>query len=325
MSNDKEFSVMTKQCRVALFSLALTVCLFSSVSSVQAQNQPPHGPGSSGPPVGTYKNDQFHGNRINAMSMLSGPMYESAISDWNTTMLSSLSTYRIILAPTSRAARVGIENCDQPYYNAAMRNMRYIVGRIQEIRNQIDYTQSRVAGLINAAQQLQDDTIEAQGEPGLPLVGTGVEAVIDNVPVAGPMVNAIGDEDDRQVQVALYDAHQKKKRFRAWLPTITQLKKQTEELLALAQGDVTALEGAFQPDVCESCGKQAKAETPAPQVNLPPAGSLPPQPDLRAINKVIDDFNRVAQQTAAQNAQTVPGKAPNRNDMQLVPDNNYNY
>jgi hypothetical protein len=313
---------MLKPLQITLCSLSLSLCLFGMVVSAEAQQQSPHGPGSSGPPLGQYQYDQHRGNRINAVSMLSGPMYESAISDWNSSMGASLSTYRILMNPTSRAARVGIQNCDRPYFDSAINNMRYIIGRIQEIRNQIDFTQTRVARLINAAQQLQDDTIEAQGEPGLPLVGTAVEAVIDTVPVAGPMVNAAGDEDDRQVQVTLYDAHQKKKRFRAWLPRIEQYKQQADELLALAQRDLDALNAAFQPDVCHVCGQQAQAEPHAQRVDLPPANNLPVQPDAQMINKVMEDFNRVTQQATNPIPKTQPTLPPRTPTVQPGPNPN---
>jgi hypothetical protein len=312
-SNMKKFLI------VASFGICATVIAFPGYAQTTPSNTPPvtrptHGPGSSGPPTGTYRNDQFQADRINSIGLLDGPMWDHQIRDWNTMIGSSLSNYRILLSATSRAARVGIQNCDKPYFDAAMNNMRVVMSRLQDVRDHIQRMHAGITESTAQAQRQIEQTIQEQGPPGLPGVGTAVGEVVDLVPgvnVVGKVVNAAGDESDRQAQTSLWEGLQKKNRLQAWAPQMNTYLQQTNALLTMAQQDASALTAAFNPEVCHVCGDPSKAETPVAQVVMPPASTLPAPPRPDAVNRVVEDFIKTAHH-AAEAAKQQPSPPSNR-------------
>ena len=264
--------------------------------------RPAHGAGSSGDPRLPYREDidEFRPERVNAQNgMMHGAVGENSISDWNSHIAASLSQYRILMSSSSNAARVGITNCDKPYFDSSVNNMRFVIRRLQQIRDHIQTMQGQLTTVLAETHQLQESTIENMGEPNPIGVDTAVEEVIGQIPIAGGLLNAGGDEADRRVKLTLWEAQQKKRRLREWAPVMADYLQRTNQFLTQGQGDVDAVTRAFNPSVCHVCGQSAKAETPAAPVNMPPASSVPTEPNIEAINRVIQEFRQTAQAAIA--------------------------
>jgi len=253
---------------VTLFTTLALLSLFAGAGR-NASAQSTHAAGSSGTPpikVPVERADPDFTALHNAASWMLPSGYQIGRHDRR--VRGMLESYAWMMTSSGREARVGITNCDSPYFSAVTHNMQWEVRQMERLTNHLAHMIDKIGRAITRLSPRLRSAIRqlSPSSPGAAAAGAAAELV------GGPIVtgiNVMTGESDAADLRDLVRVEGRLTELEQWYLALHDLHDRASELTEKGTEDLARVRDGFLADACTECRRDARPDPPAPEGGFP--------------------------------------------------------